>query len=153
MQGGTMELRVRQDSGQLHFSSAPPQRRPRHAFLPRWHFDMVRIHASNPRLHQCADSNGCKQVPQRFAEILIIRRVMHCKRRTLFYLIAGQRNLGIEMRLRCPQTLELHMKSNVVAFFRFRIYEAKLPIWQALQTRVVLTECQCRTGSCNLHCF
>ena len=42
-QGASMELKVRQDSGQLHFSSAPPQRRPRHAFLPRWHFDMVSL--------------------------------------------------------------------------------------------------------------
>ncbi len=41
-QGKSIELRVRQDAGQLHFASDPPQRRPRHAYLPRWHFDMVR---------------------------------------------------------------------------------------------------------------
>lgn len=32
---------MRQDVGQLHFCSTPPARRPRHAFLPRWHFDML----------------------------------------------------------------------------------------------------------------
>jgi hypothetical protein len=41
LQGGTVTVRVRQDAGQLHFASDPPQRRPRHAFLPRWHFDML----------------------------------------------------------------------------------------------------------------
>ena len=69
VKGGAMELRVRQESGQLHLSSALPQRRPRHAFLPRWHFDMVHIPASIPRLHQGADFDGCKHVPQCFAEI------------------------------------------------------------------------------------
>ena len=41
-QGKSIELRVRQEAGQLHFASEPPQRRPCHAYLPRWHFDMVR---------------------------------------------------------------------------------------------------------------
>lgn len=41
LQGDSVEVRVRQDSGQLHFASDPPARRPRHAFLPRWHFDML----------------------------------------------------------------------------------------------------------------
>ncbi len=34
-------MRVRQDTGQLHFASVPGARRPRHAYIPRWHFDMV----------------------------------------------------------------------------------------------------------------
>ena len=41
-QGEVVALRVCQDAGQLQFASDPPQRRPRHAYLPRWHFDMVR---------------------------------------------------------------------------------------------------------------
>ena len=41
LQGESVSVRVRQDAGQLHFASDPPQRRPRHAFLPRWHFDML----------------------------------------------------------------------------------------------------------------
>lgn len=41
LQGESVEVRVRQDAGQLHFASDPPARRPRHAFLPRWHFDML----------------------------------------------------------------------------------------------------------------
>ena len=40
-EGDTVDVRVRQDAGQLHFASDPPQRRPRHAYLPRWHFDML----------------------------------------------------------------------------------------------------------------
>eukprot|EP00887_Chlorella_sp_A99_P004798 scaffold4.g4798.t1 len=38
---GTVQLRVRQDAGQYVFTSVPPQCRPRHALVPRWHFDMV----------------------------------------------------------------------------------------------------------------
>ena len=40
-QGAAVEVQVRQDAGQLHFAADPPGRRPRHAFLPRWHFDML----------------------------------------------------------------------------------------------------------------
>ena len=40
-QGATLSLRVRQDSGQYVFSTAPPQCRPHHALVPRWHYDMV----------------------------------------------------------------------------------------------------------------
>ena len=33
---------MRQDLGQIHFSSRQAGRgRPRHAYIPRWHFDMV----------------------------------------------------------------------------------------------------------------
>ena len=48
---------MRQDSGQLHFSSAPPQRRPRHAFLPRWHFDMARPFSS-PNMDRLTQSEA-----------------------------------------------------------------------------------------------
>ena len=35
-------MRVRQDKGQIHFASmARGCGRPRHAHIPRWHFDMV----------------------------------------------------------------------------------------------------------------
>jgi hypothetical protein len=40
-QGREVQLSVRQDTGQLHFASVPGSRRPRHAYIPRWHFDMV----------------------------------------------------------------------------------------------------------------
>ena len=40
-QGATLSLRVRQDSGQYVFTTAPPQCRPHHALVPRWHYDMV----------------------------------------------------------------------------------------------------------------
>lgn len=40
-QGGVVEVRVRRDGGSLVFTGDPPPRRPRHAFLPRWHFDML----------------------------------------------------------------------------------------------------------------
>lgn len=36
-----MALTVRQDRGQFAFASRPPQCRPRHAIVPRWHYDMV----------------------------------------------------------------------------------------------------------------
>lgn len=32
---------MRQDTGLIHFASVPAASRPRHAFIPRWHFDMV----------------------------------------------------------------------------------------------------------------
>ena len=42
-----MKLRVQQDMSQIVFSSVPAQRRPRHAFVPRWHFDMVQDQLRN----------------------------------------------------------------------------------------------------------
>ncbi len=39
--GSSVEVRVRQDSGQYIFTTTPQQCRPRHAMVPRWHFDMV----------------------------------------------------------------------------------------------------------------
>lgn len=36
-----MRVRVRWDTGQLHFAALPAAGRARHAFVPRWHFDMV----------------------------------------------------------------------------------------------------------------
>ncbi len=42
-----MKLRVQQDRNQILFSSVPAQQRPRHAFIPRWHFDMVQDHMRN----------------------------------------------------------------------------------------------------------
>lgn len=38
-----MQVTIRQDRGQIHFASAgnPGCGRPRHAHIPRWHFDMV----------------------------------------------------------------------------------------------------------------
>jgi 2-polyprenyl-3-methyl-5-hydroxy-6-metoxy-1,4-benzoquinol methylase len=42
-QGETLRVRLRQDRGQLHWAAAGPGAagRPRHAHVPRWHFDMV----------------------------------------------------------------------------------------------------------------
>ena len=39
--GEQVAVRVRQSEHQLQFSSAPPATRPRHAHIPRWHFDML----------------------------------------------------------------------------------------------------------------
>jgi predicted RNA methylase len=39
--GAAQRVRVRQDAGQLVFASTPPPCRPRHALVPRWHYDMV----------------------------------------------------------------------------------------------------------------
>ena len=37
-----MQVTVRQDKGQVHFASAAQGcGQPRHAHIPRWHFDMV----------------------------------------------------------------------------------------------------------------
>lgn len=42
MQGSALQVTVRQDRGQVHFGSAAAgSGRPRHAHIPRWHFDMV----------------------------------------------------------------------------------------------------------------
>jgi len=40
-QGSTLTLRIRQDKGQILFSSDPPPCRLHHALAPRWHYDMV----------------------------------------------------------------------------------------------------------------
>jgi type II protein arginine methyltransferase len=37
----TVALRARRDRGQLVFAGEPPPARPRHAAVPRWHYDMV----------------------------------------------------------------------------------------------------------------
>ena len=34
-------MRVRWDAGQLHIAAHPCDNRAHHAFVPRWHFDMV----------------------------------------------------------------------------------------------------------------
>ena len=47
-----MKVRVQQDSDQILFSSVPAQQRPRHAFIPRWHFDMVQDHMRNAAYDQ-----------------------------------------------------------------------------------------------------
>ncbi|KAK9846546.1 hypothetical protein WJX81_006344 [Elliptochloris bilobata] len=39
--GDAVSVRVRWDMGQLHFAAHVPAGRARHAFVPRWHFDMV----------------------------------------------------------------------------------------------------------------
>ncbi|KAL4447971.1 hypothetical protein ABPG75_005190 [Micractinium tetrahymenae] len=41
LRGSSVQLRARHDAGQFVFTSSPPQCRPRHALVPRWHFDMV----------------------------------------------------------------------------------------------------------------
>jgi hypothetical protein len=41
MQGSNVSLRLVYDRGQLVFITDPPQCRPRHALVPRWHYDMV----------------------------------------------------------------------------------------------------------------
>ena len=51
-QGHSVKLRVQQDCNQILFSSVPAQQRPRHAFIPRWHFDMVQDHMRNAAYDQ-----------------------------------------------------------------------------------------------------
>jgi 2-polyprenyl-3-methyl-5-hydroxy-6-metoxy-1,4-benzoquinol methylase len=46
-QGAKVRVRVRQDRGQIHFAAVPGACRPRHAHVPRWHFDMVLDGARN----------------------------------------------------------------------------------------------------------
>jgi predicted RNA methylase len=41
LQGNAIKLRIRQDTGQILFSSDPPPCRLHHALAPRWHYDMV----------------------------------------------------------------------------------------------------------------
>ena len=42
LQGTEIQVTVRQDRGQVHFAAAAAGfGRPRHAHIPRWHFDMV----------------------------------------------------------------------------------------------------------------
>ncbi|DBA90775.1 TPA: hypothetical protein ACH3X1_003982 [Trebouxia sp. C0004] len=50
--GHSVKLRVQQDSNQILFSSVPAQQRPRHAYIPRWHFDMVQDHMRNDAYDQ-----------------------------------------------------------------------------------------------------
>lgn len=45
--GTTIQLRVRQDSGQIVFTPTPPPARMRHALAPRWHYDMVQDQLRN----------------------------------------------------------------------------------------------------------
>ena len=45
--GSTIQLRVRQDAGQIVFNSDPPPCRLRHALAPRWHYDMVQDQLRN----------------------------------------------------------------------------------------------------------
>ncbi|KAL0046712.1 hypothetical protein WJX82_008116 [Trebouxia sp. C0006] len=52
IQGHSVKVRVQQDSDQILFSSVPAQQRPRHAFIPRWHFDMVQDHMRNAAYDQ-----------------------------------------------------------------------------------------------------
>ena len=68
-QGKAVQLRVQQDSSHILFSSVPAQRRPRHAFVPRWHFDMVQDELRNDaydtaitRVSPCASDSSfvCK---------------------------------------------------------------------------------------------
>lgn len=47
VQGKQVKLRVQQDTSQILFSSVPAQRRARHAFVPRWHFDMLQDELRN----------------------------------------------------------------------------------------------------------
>ena len=62
MQGKSVKLEVQQDSHQILFSMVPPQRRPRHAFIPRWHFDMVHDQLRNEAYDQ-AITRVCASVP------------------------------------------------------------------------------------------
>lgn len=52
VQGDTVLVRLRQDAGQLHFSSVEGSARPRHAHVPRWHFDMVQDALRNTAYEQ-----------------------------------------------------------------------------------------------------
>lgn len=47
LEGAEIALRVRQDQGQILFDTDPPTNRPRHALVPRWHYDMVMDGARN----------------------------------------------------------------------------------------------------------
>lgn len=68
--GSTVQLRVRQDLGQLVFTTHPQQQcRPRHALVPRWHFDMVLDSQRNKaydgairRAIQRKRDEGCQEV-------------------------------------------------------------------------------------------
>lgn len=40
-EGDSILLQVRQDNHQIYFETDPPQAKPHHAWVPRWHFDMV----------------------------------------------------------------------------------------------------------------
>ncbi|KAK9863942.1 hypothetical protein WJX84_003683 [Apatococcus fuscideae] len=67
--GECVELRVRQDQGQIVFTSNPVPRRARHAYLPRWHFDMLLDHQRNQAYQQAIEraielrrASGCQQV-------------------------------------------------------------------------------------------
>ena len=51
-QGDSVKVRVQQDRNQILFSSVPAQQRPRHAFIPRWHFDMVQDNMRNDAYDQ-----------------------------------------------------------------------------------------------------
>ena len=46
---------MRQDQGQIVFTSNPVPRRARHAYLPRWHFDMLLDHQRNQAYQQAIE--------------------------------------------------------------------------------------------------
>ena len=52
LQEQAVKVRVQQDASQILFSSVPAQRRPRHAFAARWHFDMVQDQQRNAAYDQ-----------------------------------------------------------------------------------------------------
>ncbi|KAK9863045.1 hypothetical protein WJX84_000363 [Apatococcus fuscideae] len=54
-QGDMVEVRVRQDQGQIIFTSNPDPRRARHAYLPRWHFDMLLDQQRNQAYQQAIE--------------------------------------------------------------------------------------------------
>lgn len=69
LQGAKVSVRVRQDAGQLHFAAEPGAKRPRHAWVPRWHFDMVLDEQRNAayekaivRAIEIKHALGCKEV-------------------------------------------------------------------------------------------
>ncbi|CAL8464828.1 g4363 [Coccomyxa elongata] len=63
------ETPVTKDTGQLHFAAEPGAKRPRHAWVPRWHFDMVLDEQRNvayekaiARAIEIKRALGCKDV-------------------------------------------------------------------------------------------
>lgn len=67
--GTAVALRVRQDAGQIVFTSTPPPSRLRHALVPRWHYDMIldsaRNDAYNAAIRRAVAAKrdaGCRQL-------------------------------------------------------------------------------------------
>ncbi|GAB4824134.1 hypothetical protein N2152v2_011180 [Parachlorella kessleri] len=70
--GATLSLRVRQDSGQYVFTTAPPQCRPHHALVPRWHYDMVQDTLRNDAYDQAIRRAVARKKDMGLADVLAL---------------------------------------------------------------------------------